>query len=156
MPSSLAAQITRSAISPRLAIRIFLNILPFAPVAALRSDRASVNGVIRVTPPQHAIRRRAGDPAPPFHKNGQKLMQRAPSKPFIGCWAEAARKHPRGENESGPDQLRPRCLPWPVLPWANLKQRLAVFDRLAIGDKDLDDGACSVGFDFIHQLHRLE
>src|SRR5512143_991328 len=36
------------------------------------------------------------------------------------------------------------------------EERLVIFDRLAVFDADLDDAPCHVGFDLVHQLHRLD
>jgi len=36
------------------------------------------------------------------------------------------------------------------------KQRLSIFDRLAVLDQDLHDLPCCIAFDFVHQLHRFD
>src|SRR5213594_1969531 len=38
---------------------------------------------------------------------------------------------------------------------AHLEQDFAVLDRLAVRDEDLDDLTLGLGFDLVHQLHRL-
>ena len=43
-----------------------------------------------------------------------------------------------------------------TLRWLYQHQYLAVLDRLAILYHDLDDLACSIALDLVHQLHRLD
>src|SRR4051794_4800101 len=99
MPSSLQAHTTRRAISPRLAMSIFLN---------MSSTSAGAIGEPALT-------------------GAARFLSRA-------SWVHLAEELVR----------------------TNREQRLAVFDRLTVLHKHLDDLAGDIRLDLVHKLHGLD
>src|SRR5260221_9050989 len=147
MPSSRQARITRSAISPRFAIRTFLYMgtlrgFPNPPVLAPRGEAALSSGLL------HAARR-GGFPNPPVPASRGEAALRSgllhaarrggvPNPPVLASRGEAALRsgllHALGE--------------------AN--QLLAVLDVLAVLDEELGHLAVGLGLDLVHELHGLD